>query len=603
MRFNRLSNIVIALGLVGASACNQDTNPTAARPATAISVKSNPCGAGGTLQLGSAQTTRIDCSNGGTTVTLSGAGASYLIVPQFATDQVADQLVSYRMTTANLQAASLSASRLPGNGNLMSAAKAFVPGSGSLGLDGAPSRVRPMSAQRAAERFLRTRAAAARSRIGVARSLALRQSGSAGALAVQPPDPGSVRSFHVASSFTTNTWKTVGAKLAYAGNSVLVYIDTLAPANGFTAAQFAAFGQLFDQTLYPIDTAAFGPPSDIDQNGRVIVLMSPVVNADTPTLTCATTGYTAGFFDPVDFDGPTDVNSNQAEIFYTVVPDLTAQFSCAHSPSDLGLDVPATFLHELQHLINFSQHVVVSGGAEGSSWMDEGMSIVAEELGSVYYEQKCPPPACRTSAAQLFPDSAQGFIQSFFFDSYLYALLPDTASVTLHTDDQDGFSWRGGTWLLMRWLGDQMGTGFYRKLERGPANGVTAIEQASGQSFPALFANFGLSLYTDSLPGLPRSTAAASNRFISRNVKQLWARLFATSGPSSLVPLVNPVQLFAVTADTSLSAMSPGTMTYFRLDTPATSATVSIQFSAAGGVAFATALRPQLAVFRLPTGQ
>lgn len=66
---------------------------------------------------------------------------------------------------------------------------------------------------------------------------------------------------------------------------------------------------------------------------------------------------------------------------------------------------------------------------------------------------------------------------------------------------------------MMRWLGDQMGAGFFRKLERGPSNGLVNIEQATGQTFPALFANFGLSLYTDSLPGLPRSTAPAANRF------------------------------------------------------------------------------------------
>ena len=422
-------------------------------------------------------------------------------------------------------------------------------------------------------------------------------------LAITIPSLGSVRSFHVASSFTVNTWKTVGAKLSYAGNNVLLYVDTLAPANGFTAQQLNDFGTLFDATLYPIDTIAFGPPVDLDQNGRVIMLMSPVVNADTPAATCNANGYVAGFFDTGDFDGPSDPNSNQGEIFYSIVPDPNGTVSCAHTAADIGGSVPATFLHELQHLIYYSQHVIVSNSQPGSSWMDEGLSIVAEELGSAYYEQKCPPPSCRTSPAQLFPDSSQGFVAGFLYDSYQYAYRPDTVSLTLHDDSEDGFSWRGGAWLLMRYLGDQYGATFFKKLERGPSNGLKNIEQASGQSFPSLFANFGIALAVDSLAGLPRATAPSVNRFSSRNVKALWARLFATSGGSSSVPMANPVHLFPITSDTSSSVMSPGTMTYYRLDTPAGTATVTIQFSGPGGTAFLPALKPQLGIFRLPAGQ
>ena len=220
---------------------------------------------------------------------------------------------------------------------------------------------------------------------------------------------------------------------------------------------------------------------------------------------------------------------------------------------------PATFLHELQHLINFGQHAVVSGGQPGAGWLDEGLSIAAEELGSLHYEQQCPPPACRANPAQLFPDSSQGFVQSFLFDSYEYALLPDTASITLENDGDQGVSWRGGAWLLVRWLADQAGgNALFRQLELGPSDGVADIQQATGRSFPALFADFGLALHTDSLAGLPRTTAPAANRFVSRNVKQLWARLFVTAGPSSSVPLADPVQLFPITADTSTAVLYPG---------------------------------------------
>jgi hypothetical protein len=412
-----------------------------------------------------------------------------------------------------------------------------------------------------------------------------------------------VRPFSVLKNDAGTAFATVNARLAYAGANVLVYIDTLAPANGFTPAQLQAFGALFDQTLYPIDTAAFGGASDVDQNGRVIMLMSPVVNALTPSGQCSTSGYVAGFFEEEDLGGSTtDPNSNHGEIFYSIAPDPAGSVSCAHTAADVGFAVPSTFLHELQHLISFSQHVVVHGGLPEYGWLDEGLSIVAEELGSAYYEKKCPGTACRTDPSQIFPDSSQGFVSSFLYDSYQYALLPDTASVTLHSDADDGFSWRGGDWLLMRWLGDQMGSGIYRKLDESSLIGVPNIEATSGKAFPQLFADFGLSLVTDSLPGYARTTAPAADRFVSRNVRQLWNRLYFTSGGASDIPYSYPVLIFAITADTSTSMMDPGTMSFYRLDTPASAATVSIQFSGPGGAALPAAAKPQLAIFRLPPG-
>jgi hypothetical protein len=560
------------------------------------SYKLNPCSQSGTLTLAVATTALVDCTAGGTTLTLAGAGASYMIVPQFPTDQAQNQFVDYQMFYGTFTAsASASLSRL-------NAARLKLRAAGLAGAT--VPQGRNMTAQRRAEHVLRARAEA-RSRTSVLSASISRQRSATLNAAVAPPAVGSIRTFHVASSFTVNTWATVGARLAYAGANVLVYIDTLAPGGGFTGAQLNAFGALFDQTLYPIDTAAFGPPTDLDNNGRVIMLMTPTVNADSPAATCNSQGFVAGFFDSGDFDGPTDPNSNQGEIFYSIVPDSAAKFSCAHSVADVGFDVPGTFMHEMQHLINYSQHVVVSGGGQSSSWLDEGMSIVAEELGSLYYEAKCPPPACRTSPAQLFPDSSQGFVQDFLQDSYAYALLPDTATITLSTDDEGGFSWRGGAWLFARYLGDQYGNGVFRQLERGPANALADVQQVTGKTFQALFANFGVALYTDSLPGLPRNTAPAVNRFVTRNLPQLWARLFVTGGgPSSSFPYADPVVLFKVPqADTTASIMLPGTMTFFRLDTKTTDATVTIRFSGPGGAALLSTLHPQLAIFRLPPNQ
>lgn len=581
----RLFAAVVLTAAMSACGGSAPTDAGTTPPPAKLTI--NPCSVTDTLRLDVAHTARVDCGNGGTTVTLAGNGASYLVVPEFATGQGANSLVPYSLATIDAALADAAPSALrarPGDGGT-GTLPPIHPNYRQMAFD---AGLRAEGARMAAAGLFQGAAPAARS---------------VAPLAATTPATGSIRSFHVRSTFSTTNpaWKTVGARLRYAGPNVLLYVDTLAPANGFTDAQVQQFGAYFDGTLYPIDTAAFGQPSDVDQNGHIIMLMSPVVNADTPKSDCKN-GYVLGFFDPVDFD-PSDSNANRGELFYSIVPDPDSTVSCAHTVSDVSFSAPATFLHELQHLISFSQHVIVHGGQEQPGWLDEGMSIIAEELGSRYYEDRCPGTACRTNASQLFPDSSQGFISGFLYDSYEFALRPDTASLTLHTDADNGFSWRGGDWALLRWLGDHYGNAVYKALEDNVSTGVAGIEAATGQTFPSLFADFGLSLYTDSLPGLPRATAPAADRFVSRNPSQLWARLYVTSGPSADFPLLAPLQLTPITSDTTSNRMVPGTAAYYRLDTPQNAPTVTLLFSAPGAHALSTALNPQLAIFRLPPGQ
>jgi hypothetical protein len=263
--------------------------------------------------------------------------------------------------------------------------------------------------------------------------------------------------------------------------------------------------------------------------------------------------------------------------------------------------VPATFLHELQHLINFSQHVVVQGGAPEEGWLDEGLSIRAEELGSEYFEAKFPPPSGRASPAQLFPDSSQGFVSGFLSDSYSYLLRPDTASVTLHSDSDNGFAWRGSDWLLVHWLGDLKGKAIFTALERSRNTGVANIAAAAGESFSSLFGDFSLALWTDSLPGVPRASIPARDRFQSRNLRQLYQRLFDTNPGSSNFPRAYPVAPVSLTNVGPVSAsMVPGTAAFYILDMTSIPSNLTIQFATPGGTSFSADLHAQVSLYRLP---
>lgn len=215
--------LAIVASILAACSAHDVTSPSNA-------FKNNPCLPSGTVQLAAAGTVLIDCSNGGTTVTFAGAGASYLVVPDFATDQAPFQFISYSVASGALSPAAVSGSRV----------RARVQGPAAAGpaLGGWLPPRRPQAAQLAADRLLRARARQQ------AMSSAFRAYASRAPLALQgavpqaPPSPGSIRSFHVLSSFAgTPAYATVAAQLAYVGTNVLLYVDILAPVGGFTPSQ------------------------------------------------------------------------------------------------------------------------------------------------------------------------------------------------------------------------------------------------------------------------------------------------------------------------------------------------------------------------------
>lgn len=544
---------------------------------------STACGSTGTVQLSTLQATTIPCS-AGTDVTLAGGGASYLIVPQYATGNAVNRSTAFTIGVAS----GASAARIPVASPSMSVAP-------TIGGSQMPSEIGRRSRQRAFDATLMERA-----RHNVESGAWRRLSPAARAATTSVPPLNSVERFHVLSSENPVQFTAIGARLSYIGANILLYVDTLSPANGFTSTQLDGFGQLFDQTLYPLDIDAFGTPSDIDQNGHLIVLLSPIVNALTPASSCETEGFIGGFFDGIDL-ASADTSSNRGEIFYSLVPDPNATVSCQHTVDELLGATPATFLHELQHLINFSQHVVVRNASSEKGWLDEGLSIVAEELGSLYYENKFPPPTGRKSPAQLFPDSSQGFINGLLFSSYEYLLKTDTATVTLHSDADGGIAWRGGDWLLARWLGDVKGAGIYKALVQSSLTGTANIANAAGESFDALFGDFSLALYTDSLPGTPKSSIPVRNKFAVRNLRRMYQRLFDTSQGSSSVPRPFPIVVVPLTG-TLNGSMVPGTMVFYRLDTSSGQSAVTVQFQSAPKTPLPEALHPQLSIFRLPPG-
>jgi hypothetical protein len=493
-------------------------------------------------------------------------GARYLLVPQFATTEGGSSQVAFAI----------------GSAAGVVTAEAPSPVGPSLGRGSLQSRFD--RALREYERGLRPERGG-----GIEESVAPQQS-----------TPAQTRDFRVLCDLDpgSNCFSTVTAELKFAGANVLVYVDEDSPAGGFSDAELTDFGRLFDETLYQIDVREFGEPSDIDDNDRVIMLLSPVVNALAERSSCSTLGFVLGFFFGFDLSSRSS-NSNRGEVFYGFVPDPQGIHSCAHTKEEVEAFLPATFIHEFQHMISYNYHVLEGGGEQEVDWLNEGLSHIAEEFGSRHYEDLCRRLGigCPSDPNQLFPDSAQGFIREQLENSYGWLRATAQHSVTLF-DTDDCCEERGASWLFLRYVGDRFDSTVYGRIARSSRTSAENVEAATGEAFTTVFGDFGIALFTDSLPGVARASIPARFRFTSRNLRFLYRRL--NQQQPAQFPLVFPLVPTALPFGQALQgSMLPGTFAYYDLATPTGSTAVTIRFSTPSGDAFAPALHAQLGIFRL----
>jgi hypothetical protein len=418
------------------------------------------------------------------------------------------------------------------------------------------------------------------------------------------------RNFQVLSSLTTNTYSTVTARLVYTGNNILLYVDNQPVAGPtFTDAEYQSFGRQFDTDLFPIDVATFGATSDIDNNGKTFVLFTPLVNRLTiGSGACGT--YVAGLFNGADLSG--NANANRAEIFFASVPGEPAGGPTCNplSLATVRNSAAATFIHELQHMISYNQHVLLRSGPSESTWLNEGLSHMAEELGGKLYETRYPCPnlppcplAGRGSTAQIFPDSAQGFLPPNFGNAYDFFSERRNFSLTSPTNFGTTEE-RGVAWLFLRYLVDQKGDARLGQLVQTRSTGTANVEAAAGQSFSSLFADFLAATYLDDYPGTTAGQIPSKYQYSSRNLRAIYARLnsiqpqfYPSAYPLEVLDLAVTNRLTPASALTTRQ-MKPGSFELFGFTS--TVANTGLSFRPPTTASFQSSLNAQVTVIRLP---
>ncbi|OGM04316.1 MAG: hypothetical protein A2008_04595 [Candidatus Wallbacteria bacterium GWC2_49_35] len=270
-------------------------------------------------------------------------------------------------------------------------------------------------------------------------------------------------------------WTRVSAKLRAIGASCYVYEDTSTPYPYLTLSDAEAerIKNSFDNEVYPLITKNFGaePNPGIDGDGRVYILFTYNVNKQSA----------AGYFDSTNqltqavLDSSADYNknssgykyySNEKEIFYMAVPKNTLKGE-TYLTNTLGV-----LAHEFQHMINWNQHSLINPDILEESWLNEGLSQLAQDKAGYGYQY--------------------GTL-SFVIEPFLR--YPESYSLTKF---QFGLGYYGNAYLFARYLADRgvNPMNLVKSSKIGRANVEAEVKRIGAASdFDGFFEDFAAALY------------------------------------------------------------------------------------------------------------
>jgi hypothetical protein len=401
-----------------------------------------------------------------------------------------------------------------------------------------------------------------------------------------PLTVGELTTLNYPSRNSCGTPSTVSAKVVYAGTHSVVLEDVTGPLAGQLDADFQRFGQLFDNTLYPIEQN-FGNiealDEELDNPGRVLMLFTPKVNAEGAGLLGFVTG--CDFFDPAEAGFSA---SNKTKIFYArtalrLTPQNPNSFSFDDRPL-WSLTMPSTLVHESKHIVAFAERITRNSESFEESWLEEATAQIASELyGRTVWTG---PDAWRSNTTYFspantmycevrvvfeptsFPECSSWTwnVSDNFFNLYDY--YQDISNRSFLSPGREDASIYGSAWLFVRWLTDQYGGSdegaFLRSLvQEGALTGVQNVEARSGRPFSELLANFMLSLIADDYPNF-NPAAGARYTIPSWNTRDMFAGMSQDFNDIVRFPLdINPVNFGAF--DVSIPVIAGASAAFFEL--------------------------------------
>jgi hypothetical protein len=369
------------------------------------------------------------------------------------------------------------------------------------------------------------------------------------------------------------------ARVAAIGTKAIILDDLNNPKPGFADTDFVRYAAKFDTLIYPLDVAAFGAPTDIDNNGHIVIIFTRAVNELTPANAST---YIAGFTFSRDLFPLTTVGrimgcatSNVGEYFYVLTPDPLGTINRnRRSAGFVDSNTTAVIAHEFQHLINASRRLYVNdANTFEAKWLDEGLAHTAEELLFYHEAGALSRNNLGTTEVRSTPKATTAFNLDMLgnagrYRSYLLA--PQKSSPYA---DGDSLSTRGAAWNLLRYLADRAGPSdgdIFMRLVNSKDSGMVNVSTVFGADFGSLVRDWSMSQAVDDV-----YITGAEFQEPSWN----WHSLYLTMNGSYPLPITT------MTTGTAYSgAVMAGGSAYFKLAVPAAgSAGITLSQPSGGG--------------------
>ena len=541
---SRITRASLLLGGAVATACSDSPTATIADTTKTNNNSTTTCTAPLTLTVGQVMpgiTASSLCVSGGTT------GAEYALIPWYGST------VSSASTTVSFTA----------TGTSTPSASPDLISSSSASFDLSPS-ASPFTSSYprnlAFDAKLRRRERASLAPLINGARSAMRRSSSTAQFDAIPSNPaiGQILRLNANSDSSCTAPDYRGGRVVAITNRAIVVADTVNPTGGYSDDEYASLGVAFDTLVDPMDRAAFGDPSDIDHNGKIVLFFTKAVNDLTPK---TSTSFIGGFFDARDLLP----RRYQPSISTAARGATSARCSTswyrirtrggAFSKTNVASEVLGTLAHEYQHLINAARRMYVNTAATDfeETWLNEGLSHIAEEL--LFYRVSGLAPRANLDAPTIRSSSAYvtafNNYESDNFGRYQEFLQSPTKYAPY--SDNDSLATRGATCAFLRSAADKLAptdADTWFRLVNSTTTGLANLRNVFGSTVTTQLRDWSTSVLTDDLTGV-----AATYQQPSWNYRSVFAALSSS---------VFPIATVSMTAGTRSVSLVAGSAAYTR---------------------------------------
>ncbi len=326
--------------------------------------------------------------------------------------------------------------------------------------------------------------------------------GGPGLNAPPPPMPlavGDEDEFHVRSDISDDSqYEAVMATLWALGDTVAIWVDQSVnidhdvecdgiidypaeyDAYGFDNCDLETIAGIVDKNIMVNLQYLLGDFSDVNEDGRVSVLITPVLNGiprssdDEDEWANVLESYADPEVDLNDYHSSENPGSDEQEVIFVFAPDPYGYLN-PDAPATIeeytGMALAAQIAQTVAQLIMYNYHVIEMEGETEEGWVTQGIAAVAADLvgfGAIFY------------------DDAWDYADA----THLYSLADEDVDPA-----QLSVASRGAQYLFFRWLVDTYGEEILTQIVQTDATGadnVVAAVQMMGDSDIANLADLAL---------------------------------------------------------------------------------------------------------------